>query len=193
MQLTYFAPFAVLCSAILAAPSLRRGGSDDLLQVLAYLDHDLDNASIDILKRDDIAQIVADIQDDLDNLDINILAPQSRGDDDDLIQVLAYLDHDLDNSSIDILKRDDVAHVVSDLQDDIVDLDFKILAPQSRSDNDSVSQVLAYLDHDLDNAVVEILKRDNWASILGACILASFMTALRIAFLSLPVASFHSS
>ncbi|KAG2356561.1 hypothetical protein BDR07DRAFT_437808 [Suillus spraguei] len=167
MQLTYFVPFAVLCSVVLAAPSLRRGDSDDLIQVLAYLDHDLNNASVDILKRDDVAQVVADIQDDLNDIDIKVLTPKSRGDDDDVVQVLAYLDHVLDNASVDVLKRDDVAQIVADIQDDLDGLDIKILAPQSRSDDDDVVQVLAYLDHVLNNASVDILKRDDVAQIVA--------------------------
>ncbi|KAG2148904.1 hypothetical protein DEU56DRAFT_85281 [Suillus clintonianus] len=78
MQFTLFASLAILCSAALAAPSDRRGGSDTLAEIIAYVDNDLNDVTVDVLKRGDT-----------------------------LAEVLAYVDHDLNDVTVDVLKRDD--------------------------------------------------------------------------------------
>lgn len=126
MQLTLLASLAVLCSAAFAAPSERRD-SNSLAEIIAYVDNDLNDVTVDVLKRDDaLIKVIADVQDDLDNLTVKVLT----GRDDALVKVIADVQDDLDNLTVKVLsKRDNV---------DLVDVE-------------------AYVDNVLNNADIEVL------------------------------------
>ncbi|KAG1782163.1 hypothetical protein EV702DRAFT_511182 [Suillus placidus] len=107
MQLTLLASLAVLCSAAFAAPSERRD-SNSLAEIIAYVDNDLNDVTVDVLKRDDaLVKVIADVQDDLDNLTVKVLTAR----DDALVKVIADVQDDLDNLTVKVLtpsKRDNV-------------------------------------------------------------------------------------
>lgn len=129
MQLTLLASLAVLCSAAFAAPADRRDGSDSLAEIIAYVDNDLNDVTVDVLKRDDaLVKVIADVQDDLDNLTVKVLT----GRDDALVKVIA------------------------DVQDDLDNLTVKVLTPEKR-DNVDLVDVEAYVDNVLNNADIEVL------------------------------------
>lgn len=133
MQFTLLASLAVLCTTAFAAPS----GSDSLAEIIAYVDNDLNDITVDVLKRDDaLVKVIADVQDDLDNLTVKVLT----GRDDALIKVIA------------------------DVQDDLDNLTVKVLSPDKRGNSNNVDlvDVEAYVDNVLNNADIEVLrKRDN--------------------------------
>ncbi|KAG1748088.1 hypothetical protein EDB19DRAFT_1684167 [Suillus lakei] len=125
MQFTLLASLAILCSTAFAAPS----GSDSLAEIIAYVDNDLNDVTVDVLKRDDaLVKVIADVQDDLDNLTVKVLT----GRDDALVKVIA------------------------DVQDDLDNLTVKVLTPERR-DNVDLVDVEAYVDNVLNNADIEVL------------------------------------
>ncbi|KAG1813624.1 uncharacterized protein BJ212DRAFT_1366189 [Suillus subaureus] len=75
MKLTLLASLVVLCGVAFAVPPLRRDDGS-LVDVIAYVDDDLDNVTVNALtKRDDgsLVGVVVDVQDDLDNVTVNAL------------------------------------------------------------------------------------------------------------------------
>ncbi|KAG0696074.1 hypothetical protein DFH29DRAFT_1004906 [Suillus ampliporus] len=71
MQLAIFATLAVLCSSVLAVPPQRRG---DLIDVLANVENDLNDADIDVLKRSgDLVDVGVVVDNLLNDADISVL------------------------------------------------------------------------------------------------------------------------